>query len=332
MSNNRRNKLLVDSVSNNDIERVISLIENGVNVNSGEIDCQTALMVAVENNNFEMVELLITNGANVNNVASCDGHTAIMDTRNRRMIELLITNGADIDATDNFDNTYLMQVIEDRDELYPNPNELIDTLIHYGANVNFQNRTGYTALMVASTSEESERNIKIVRKLLISGADVFIQDRSGRNAMIIAERNRNREILKLLRYRENYMKTLLIMNSYNKTPEVELGQLKTIGETLDPDILQSVLGYVYEDIPELHNREDGIKRRKKTVRKKSHSKRRKTSVAKSTRKKSKKCPKKSRCACPGVKCMVRRQCREYTKCSSKSIRKRSRIRKTSKKL
>ena len=325
MSNNRRTKLLVDAVSNNDLERVISLIDDGINVNSGEINCQTALMVAVENNNFEMVELLISNGANVNDVASCDGHTAIMDTRNRRMIELLIANGADIDATDNNDNTYLMQVIEDRDELYPNPNELIDTLIHYGANVNFQNRNGYTALMLASTSD-SERNIKIVRKLLVSGADVFIQDRSGRNAMIIAERNRNREILKLLRYRENYMKTLLIMNSYNKTPEVELGQLKTIGETLDPDILQRVLGYVYEDIPELHNREDGIKRRKK-----SRSKGRKTSVAKSTRKKSKKCPKKSRCACPGVKCMVRRQCREYTKCSSKSIRKRSRIRKTSKK-
>lgn len=84
----------------NEFEITKFLVEQGANVNYGDIDF-TPLHRAVYHNNFKMVELLLQKGANINKKNSRDGNTPIytsMRWNNKSMTDYLIKNGADLNV------------------------------------------------------------------------------------------------------------------------------------------------------------------------------------------------------------------------------------------
>lgn len=72
--------------------------------------------------------------------------------------------------------------------------ELIKMLLIKNANVNIQNNIGDTALIIAS----NHKNIEIVKLLLEHNCDVNIQNKDGNTALIYASSPGNIEIVKLL--------------------------------------------------------------------------------------------------------------------------------------
>jgi ankyrin repeat protein len=83
-------------------EHVELFIKAGMDINTGDKDGSSALMIASEKGFFEMAELLIKSGADVN-AKNMDGYTALMYAAykgNLQIAELLIDNKADVNARD----------------------------------------------------------------------------------------------------------------------------------------------------------------------------------------------------------------------------------------
>ena len=81
--------------------------------------------------------------------------------------------------------------------------EIARILIEAGADVNFQDWQGHTALMYASGARyswlEGNINPEVVRLLLDAGADVNAKNKWGRTALHFALRRKHSEIEKMLR-------------------------------------------------------------------------------------------------------------------------------------
>lgn len=71
----------------------------------------------------------------------------------------------------------------------------IDALLTAGANINFSNDLGETALMRAAQWGETS----IVQKLLAAGADPYVQNNMGETALDIANNRGQTQVTRILR-------------------------------------------------------------------------------------------------------------------------------------
>jgi ankyrin repeat/SAM/basic leucine zipper domain-containing protein 1 len=115
--------------------------------------------------NFELARFLLENGAVPDDNAT---RSAIWD-EDLRMAELLRLHGADIDAHLP-DGTPLLQNVKSKRF------RLISWLVSHGANINFQDERGYTALRYAV---ESRHTLAQVEELLRCGADARLEAKDG---------------------------------------------------------------------------------------------------------------------------------------------------------
>lgn len=206
------------------------LLENGVSPNfRTEEDGFTLLMEAYYCENFEempkIIELLLTHGANPN-VPDNDGQSilsfACLDD-NLQVIELLLKHNANPHIDDNWlflikflsghGKLELVQLLLDKRRPWDNINDqlngdnstaladacsgghidIVRLLLHYGAEVDIQERTGDTALMNACFNG----HIEIVRLLLQNGANVNLKGDLG-TSLYYACLGGHREIVSLL--------------------------------------------------------------------------------------------------------------------------------------
>src|SRR3990167_6081654 len=96
---------LIDETEEENIARVMHLLDRGANVNQHDRDCRTALMVACENGYMDIVHLLLNRGANVNQQSN-SGMTALMlacknENENVDIVRLLIDRGAHVNQQSN---------------------------------------------------------------------------------------------------------------------------------------------------------------------------------------------------------------------------------------
>ena len=217
---------LINAAANGDLEKVIEILNKGVNVNAtfarddSELSGMTALMVASSRGYSNTVAELIKRGANAN-LKRYTGETALMFAAfngDAKIIKALVDAGANpnvqVVSFHAGEITPLISVIdskrEDRVEAasilirakaHINPTgtfvlsplmhavdnlELVKLLIANGADVNQKNFRGSTALMAAAIDGIPS----VVRYLLEQGADVNASDKDGTTALMFAEGRR----------------------------------------------------------------------------------------------------------------------------------------------
>lgn len=129
----------------------------------------TPLMSAAEKGDLSRVEELLAKGADVN-VANSDGYTALyyaVQSGNLRSVEVLLKAGADVNARTRKNFTPLMASIN---MAWGKP-DITLALINAGADVNFTDSDGETALWIATT----ESSDQVMEALLKKGANPNVQ-------------------------------------------------------------------------------------------------------------------------------------------------------------
>lgn len=110
------------------------------------------------------------------------------DRKNYEMMDLLLQQGADINCENCHDSglTPLMQSAEGT--WGPQGFRMVDYLVGKGANVNYQNNTGNSALMafarkIGSADRNNASASETISLLMSKGADVRLRDRDGNTAL-----------------------------------------------------------------------------------------------------------------------------------------------------
>uniref|UniRef100_A0A1X7TCJ4 Death domain-containing protein n=1 Tax=Amphimedon queenslandica TaxID=400682 RepID=A0A1X7TCJ4_AMPQE len=108
---------------------------------------------------------------------------------NNEAVEFLLQlETVNIDHTNEEGKTALMLACERGHE------DIVDSLVSAGANVNIQDNKGLTALMIASAFN----HISIIHMLLHANANPHLKKSNGSNALMIASYNGNHEVVELL--------------------------------------------------------------------------------------------------------------------------------------
>ena len=182
-----------------DSETVKSLLEKSyVDIKSRR--GKTPLIIASAQGYKDIVEWLIDQGAFVD-AQDNDGYTALMLAGlhgNKSIVSLLLSKEAKVDIKSYIyrSNAYWGNEFKGAGDTallfasaggYP---EIVELLLDYGADVNFQNKFGETALIKASTrvliqnrKEVYRRYVETVRVLLNNKADAHIKDWIGSTAL-----------------------------------------------------------------------------------------------------------------------------------------------------
>jgi hypothetical protein len=153
------------------VDEVRDLLKSGVNVNEKGPVGFTALMLAVAKGNIAVVKVLLQAGADPNAAGGIahGGFWSVMimamPPRSNRLeiIDMLIAAGGQLNPPRSFPQSPLMTAVQLKDI------ELINALLIRGANVNWSNSIGTTALQDAVATREPD--IDVVRVLLKAGAD-----------------------------------------------------------------------------------------------------------------------------------------------------------------
>ena len=139
----------IGAMSNDDPDKINTILSRGYDVNRLDISGHTALMVAAFRGHVETVKLLLDRGADVN-VRDRSGATALMyaaffagkDNPRQKcpeIIDLLVNQGADVNAVDERGTTPLMFAAAHRET------ELARRMIQHGADTRAKNANGVTA-------------------------------------------------------------------------------------------------------------------------------------------------------------------------------------------
>ena len=177
--------LLHKNIDNFDI--VEFLIEKGINVDTFNAFIESPLRVASDVGNIRVMEKLIDSGANINSVDFLN-YTILMNciaNENLEAIQLLLECGAKY-FSDNDGNSVIHIAASTGNY------EITRVLIENGANVNYINDDGKTALYFCLDY------LNIMQLLISKGIDINARDHSGSTALIEACKFKNFYAAKLL--------------------------------------------------------------------------------------------------------------------------------------
>lgn len=177
------NKELFNSKNYQDITKLREIIDLGADVNFIDRLGETPLMNASKHNCFDCMKLLLDSGAiqTINQLSKWNYTALINAVRNNcyKCVELLLQSGAD-------PNVFV------RGEFSPliyaatmGSFDIVKLLVNAGANINYSNRRGDTALMMASYSCKKFSE-QIIDYLVTSGANVNSRNNDGETALIFA--------------------------------------------------------------------------------------------------------------------------------------------------
>lgn len=176
---------LHEAAAQGDLELAARLLKNGADINAinkpqdvtKHIPEEPPLHIAARKNHFDMVKLLIEHGADINQLRRAPNEISVLhnalEAHNKEMIEYLLEHGSKV--------TYKKEVRPIIMEacVYEVSNDIIGLLIKYGADVNEQDETGLSALMIAAFLSSDYH----VEYLLKQHASVHLADHEGHTAL-----------------------------------------------------------------------------------------------------------------------------------------------------
>ena len=182
-------------------------IDHGADVNSTNMNGETALLVACKNGNIDAIDVLLNAGADPNNANAKDEtciHHAVFKDCSKETLQAIIDHGADVCSATNENNlTAFMiacqkgninalnvllnagadrSIVDTKGETWIHyavregcSKETLQAIIDYGADVNATTNNNVTPLMIAC----KKGNIDAINVLLHAGADPSIADIDG---------------------------------------------------------------------------------------------------------------------------------------------------------
>ena len=177
MNTNTLNDQLLQAAQRADKEAVLTLLQQGADINVRDAQGRTPVMIATYQHNTDMVQTLLQAGADVNirdnNKANPLLHSAAMGWLD--ILQLAIDAHADTTLTNRFGGISIIPASE-RGHV-----EIVRALLtRTNINVNHINNLGWTALLEAIIlSNGGKAHQQIVQLLVDHGADVNLADRDG---------------------------------------------------------------------------------------------------------------------------------------------------------
>lgn len=158
LANAEVNKALYDACAEDSVEKILSSIKNGADVNAKDGNGITPLHRAISKKQITVAEILIKNSADVN-ASDKDGKSALHRAAHNGSIalaKLLIKKGADVNARDKEGKSPLHRAV------YKDHIELAELLIRKGADVNAQDNSKCTPLYLACSANPNPEIIKLL--------------------------------------------------------------------------------------------------------------------------------------------------------------------------
>ncbi len=189
-------KQLLTAVEQQDTNAVLSLIQQGANINVTDNQGRTPIMVATYGNDVKTAKVLIDAGADVNIqdgmknnpflYAGAEGYLEIL--------KLTIDAGADPTLTNRYGGTALIPAAE-----HGYIDVIKELLTRTNIDVNHVNNLGWTALMEAIVlSDGNEIQQQVIRLLIEHGANINIPDHDGVTPLQHARAHNFKEIEEIL--------------------------------------------------------------------------------------------------------------------------------------
>ena len=192
---------LSKAVSERDIDKIIELLDTGINVDVQPEDSRiTVLILACSYPGYEdVISLLISRDADVN-FKGKGGKTALMwaASNSYESTNLLLESDADVNAKAEDGMTAFIQAafgVQSKKIT----TEVLDLLLEYGADVNAaltgKDVSGWTALLFATLNEDNE----LVDYLIRQGAFVNHTSDEGQSALSLARQEKYQSLIQLLK-------------------------------------------------------------------------------------------------------------------------------------
>lgn len=196
---------------NQNVKKIVSLINKGVDVNEKNSFGYTALALAVQYKKEKVVQKLLSLGADLS-ILDKFGRTALNQALeycssqsydhelyvgcsqapiNLDTVKILINSGADVHTADLNGHTALHFAVESNDV------DFIEQLLSLGINVNSKNNCNQMPLFKAAINNRGSRHLKAAKILLKNGADVNLQDQDGKIPLYKLVRRASTEIVQL---------------------------------------------------------------------------------------------------------------------------------------
>ncbi len=180
---------LTSAAANGNLEKVKSIIDSGIDINSKDDHGYTALIEASKYGHYDIVKYLITSKAEID-LQGWHCYTALAFATERGHLEIakmLIDAGANINAIDDENNTCFSKTAENGNI------EIAKLLIDHGVNIASVDDVGRTPFQYAA--ENGHANIV---KLLIDNGVKIIYENGKTNELIYAAENGHTEIVKMI--------------------------------------------------------------------------------------------------------------------------------------
>lgn len=188
--NEKGETLLTYAIENSEPKTIKALIEKA-DINQQDKNGSSPLHLALYKNKEDIFDALLAKNANVN-IGGVDGKTknqtplylAIIKSR-EDIAQKLLERGADPNIAD---STGYVALGEACTGVGVNPS-IVKLLLDKGANVNYQEPSGATALMYIAGNEklDAATRTEILKMFLAKGANKNLKDKKGRTALDIAK-------------------------------------------------------------------------------------------------------------------------------------------------
>jgi len=191
---------LITAVAYQDLDKVKSLVEAGVDINYQEESAgATALIMSAMYNFGDIAKYLIEKGADIS-IKNNTGHTALMAAAGSsdEVFDLLVANGADMSLKlEDGTSAFMLSISGVMSDFvgFGNAKKLLENGADVDESFNSGPAEGYTCLMMAARNQRPD----IVEFLADNGADVNTKAADGKSPISLAEEENDEVMIELLK-------------------------------------------------------------------------------------------------------------------------------------